>query len=167
MESLTADAGLMLWTFVTFLCLFAVLAKFAFKPLKKLLDQRETTIRDSIQQAEQAKAQAERVLAQNEERLGQAREETRRIINEGHRIVADMKREAEEKARQESDRIVGQAREEIDKELQKSINELKGTVANLSVRISRQVIKENLDEKRHEELADDFIERLKKSHARR
>ena len=45
------------------------------------------------------------------------------------------------------------------------MDELKTTVANLSVRIARQVIQEGLDEKRHMELADTFIDRLKRSHA--
>jgi F0F1-type ATP synthase membrane subunit b/b' len=40
-------------------------------------------------------------------------------------------------------------------------------VANLSVRVARQVIRGKLDEEQHEQLADDFIDRLKKSHASR
>jgi F0F1-type ATP synthase membrane subunit b/b' len=39
-------------------------------------------------------------------------------------------------------------------------------VANLSVRVSREFIKDSLDEKRHRELVDEFIERLKAEHAK-
>ena len=46
-------------------------------------------------------------------------------------------------------------------------NELKGAVAGLSVRVARQVLREGLDEARHEELTETFIERLKKSYANR
>jgi F0F1-type ATP synthase membrane subunit b/b' len=47
------------------------------------------------------------------------------------------------------------------------MDELKNTVANLSVRVAREVIGESMDETRHRQLADDFIERLKQTRATR
>jgi len=166
-ESLAFDGGLLFWTLLTFGCLFLLLARFTFKPLRKLLQQREDSIRTSLERAELARQEAEKILARNEDKLDQAREETRRIINEGHKVVADMKKESRENAREEADLIVNQARTEIEKERQRSLDDLKSTVANLSVRVARQVIKGRLDEAQHAELADTFIERLKKSHASR
>lgn len=165
MDVFSFDAGLTFWTLLTFGCLFAVLARFTFKPLRKIMEERESRVRASLEKAEKARQQAEDLLAKNEEKLTEARSETRRIINDGHRVVAEMKREARDSAKRDADLIVGQARTDIERELQRSLEELKGTVANLSLRIARQVIKENLDEKRHEALADDFVQRLKKSHA--
>jgi F-type H+-transporting ATPase subunit b len=167
MGPLSVDPGLMVWALITFVCLFFLLARFAFNPLKKLLDERENKIRGSLDMAEHARAEAQRLLEQNEAKLDAAREETRKIINEGHRIVADMKKEAESRAKEESNQIVARAREEIDRELRRSLDELKGTVANLSVRIARQVIRERVDEEQNKQLADEFIERLKKTHATR
>jgi F-type H+-transporting ATPase subunit b len=77
-----------------------------------------------------------------------------------------MKEEVKDSAKKEAVQIIDSARAEIDRELQRSLDELKSTVAGLSVRISRQVIKEQLDDKRHQELADEFVERLKKRQAR-
>ena len=159
------DWGLQIWTGVTFIGLFLVLARFVFGPLQKVLQKREDTIRDSLEKAEEAKLSAEKILAENEKKLSEARDETRKILDEGHKMVAKMRREAEDRAKTEADRMVLEARSEIDRELQKSLEELKGTVAALSVRVSRQVLKEELNEQRHEQLVDDFIERLKKSHA--
>ncbi len=165
MGPLTFDPALTLCTVITFAGLFLLLARFTFKPLRKVLDEREERIQGSLEEARTAREEAQRIMEENARRLDEAREETRRIVAEGHRIVADMKREAEERAKEEAALAVKQARAEIDRELQKSLNELKGTVAGLSVRISRQIIRGSLDEKRHEELAEDFIERLKKTHA--
>ncbi len=167
MDPFDFDAGLLFWAIVTFALLFLLLSRFAFKPLGDLLARREQTLHDSLESAERARQAAEALLGQNDERLAAAREEARKVVNEGHRIVADMKREAQSHSKEEADAIVKQARTEIDFELQRSLDELKSTVANLSVRISRQVLKEDLNEERHEALADEFIERLKKSHARK
>jgi len=166
MAVMTFDAGLTVWTVLTFGCLLLALTRFAYKPLRKILEQREATIRESLDKAEQARRKAEEVMVRNEARLGEAREEVRRIIADGHKIVADMKSESRQAAREEADHIIAHAREEIDRELQKSLDDLKVTVANLSVRIARQIIREDMDEKRHNELADTFIERLKKSHGK-
>lgn len=167
MQPFSIDAGLMVWTLITFGCLLLLLSRFTFKPLKRLMDEREQTIRGSLEEARKARDEARELLTRNEERLSQSRDEARRIINEGHKIVAQMKREAEERGRAEANQAVTQARTEIDREVQRSLTELKGTVANLSMRIARQVIKRELDETEHQKLADDFVERLKKSHAKR
>ena len=159
------DWGLQLWTGITFIGLFLVLARFVFGPLQKVLEGRENRIRQSLEKAEEAKIGAERLLAENEKKLGEARAETRKMIDEGHNIVAKMRREAEGKAKEDADKMITQAKAEIDQELQRGLEELKGTVANLSVRVSRQVLNEELNEQRHTQLVDDFIERLKKSHA--
>ena len=157
----------MFWAVVTFLGLFGVLARFVFKPFRALMDERESSVRRSLEDAEKAREQAAELLARNDEQLAAAREEARKIIGEGHRIVTEMKNEAREGARREAETISARAQADIDREVQKSLDELKTTVANLSVRVARQVIRGKLDEEQHEQLADDFIDRLKKTHASR
>jgi F-type H+-transporting ATPase subunit b len=163
MESLSIQGGLMIWTVLTFACLFVLLARFAFKPLRRVLEEREATIRRSLDDAEAARRQAEAVLASNRAQLDQARDETRKIVQDGHRMVADMKREAQEKARLEAQRIVDEARAEIERDVRRGMDDLKSTVVNLSVRIARQVVHKHVDEQEHAALAKDLIERLKTS----
>jgi F-type H+-transporting ATPase subunit b len=163
METLSFDGGLVFWTLVTFAAMFAVLSRYAFRPLRRLLQEREDAIRRSLKEAQDARDEARRIVSLNEEHLNKAREEARKIMREGQQIVADLKREAQQHAKEEADAIVRQAQEEIDRQVRKSMDDLKGTVANLSVRIAEQVIRDELDEKRHAELVDGFIERLKAS----
>ncbi len=160
------DAGLLFWTLVTFGCLLFLLGKFAFKPLRKILDDREKGIRESLDKAEQARDEAEKLLSRNEQHINEARNEARNIINTGHKIVADMKNEAQKSARQEADLIVNHARTEIDKEVKKSLEDLKSTVVNLSIRVARQVLKDGMDEKHHEELVEEFVDHLKQTNVR-
>lgn len=161
------DWGLQIWTLLTFGGLFFLLSKFAFGPIRKILIEREEKIASAIKAAEQAREDAQKILNDNQTKLDAAREETRKIINEGHRIVSEMKREATDQAKKTSDLIVSRAQTDIDREVQKSLENLKATIANISVNISRQFIKDSIDEKRHHELAEDFVERLKKRNATR
>jgi len=165
-DILKVDIGLMVWTLLTFAGLLLLLARFAFRPLKRILGEREATLRTAMEKAEEASRHAQEVSQRNEQQLDEARTEARRIIAEGQKIVAQMRRETQESARQESEQIIRQARTEIEQEVRRGLDDLKGSVANLSLRIARQVIKEELDEKRHDRLVTEFIERLKESHER-
>lgn len=158
-----ADAGLFLWSLITFGLLLFVLSRFAFKPLARLLSERERTIQASLDEARMARDEAKAVRLENEKALAQVREEAGRVIQEGHRVVERMKREAADGARQEAEDVLRQARSDIDREMQKGLDELKSTVVGLSLRVSRQVIGEELNEDRHRRLVDEFVERLKSS----
>ncbi len=160
------DAGLFVWTLITFGVLLLVLSRFAFKPLARLLAEREQTIRNSLDEARKSREEAQAVRAENQQALAQVREEANRVMLEGSRVVERMKREAAEGARREAEEALRQARADIDRDVRKSLDELKATVVGLSLRISRQVIGEELNEERHRRLAEDFVERLKASHDR-
>ena len=54
----------MIWSLVTFAGLLILLARFAFKPLKKILGEREAFIKDTLEKARQAQAEAEKALAE-------------------------------------------------------------------------------------------------------
>jgi F-type H+-transporting ATPase subunit b len=161
------DWGLQIWTLITFAGLFALLSRFAFKPIRKILLEREEKIAQALSDADTARAEAQRILEENEKKLDSARDETRKIIDEGHKIVAQMKKESGEQAKRNADTVVKRAQADIEREVQKSLDSLKATIANISVNISRQYIKDNIDDKKHLELADDFIERLKKRNVSR
>ena len=58
---LTLDPGLAIWTIVTFLVLFALLAKFAWKPILAFLAVREEAIKTSLENAQTAKKELDRL----------------------------------------------------------------------------------------------------------
>ena len=77
---LTIEPGLLIWTIITFVILLAVLGKLAWKPLLGALEQRETTIRESLEKAEQARLEAEELMAQNRQILAEANRQANRIL---------------------------------------------------------------------------------------
>jgi F-type H+-transporting ATPase subunit b len=160
---LNLDIGLLIWTLITFAGLLAVLSRFAWKPLCRLLDERQDMISSSIEEARAGRDEARKLVLENEEKMRQAREEMHKIVEEGHKLSEEIRGEAREKAGERTAAMIEEARREIERETKKSLEELKATVAGLAVRVSRQVIGENLDEKRHEQIADEFIEKLRKS----
>jgi len=98
------QTDLALWSFVVFLVLFALLTKFAWKPIMEGLARREQGIADMIAATQAANEDAKRLLASYERRLAEASEEVRGMLEEARRdaestrqtIVADARKAAEE-----------------------------------------------------------------------
>src|SRR5512137_197619 len=79
------DLGLIVWTFVTFLALAWVLKRFAWKPILAIIDAREKSIRETLEESKRAREAAEAALAQNKELVAQSRGESARIVSEGQK----------------------------------------------------------------------------------
>ncbi len=73
------NPGLIIWTVITFVILLFVLKKVAWKPILTALDQREASIRESIERAEQAKDEAQKILDENNANLAKAEDESKKI----------------------------------------------------------------------------------------
>ena len=89
------DPGLFIWTVLTFLLLLVVLAKFAWKPLLSMLDERQRSIEDSLLSAEKARKELEGINLQSEAILSKAK-------TEAQGIVTDAKSAAEKLGKQET-----------------------------------------------------------------
>jgi F-type H+-transporting ATPase subunit b len=80
---LSIEPGLLIWTIITFVILLIVLRKVAWKPLLTALEQRESTIRNSLDEAQKARQESEQLLAENRRILANANRESARILEQG------------------------------------------------------------------------------------
>ena len=160
---LEPNPGLIIWTIVTFVLLLIVLRKFAWKPLLTALHDRESSIRGTLEHAENAKAEAERILEENRKQLAKAGEEAQKILAEGRALGDRLKQEIVDQANQQSRRMVDQARLEIERDKESAIAQLRGEVAALAIQAAEKILNETLDAKRHRALIDDSISKLPKN----
>lgn len=149
--------NLMFWTAVTFIILVLLIGKFGFGPLVQILESRERKIRESIEQAENARLEAERLLREYEEKLAEARKEAQNFIAEGKALGDKMKAEIVQKSEEEAKRIVAKAEEQINRDVEQAIKELRTEVANLSVDLASKVIERELDQNAHEALIEKYL----------
>jgi F-type H+-transporting ATPase subunit b len=85
------NPGLIVWTIITFLVLLSVMKKFAWKPILKMLEEREGKIRAALEEADRARAEAAEMLKQNEKNLVRAGEEYQKMIREGKALAEKLK----------------------------------------------------------------------------
>ena len=154
------NPGLTLWVAITFLVLILVLAKVAWGPIVKMLDERERTIRDAIDQAKKERAEAEKLLAQQKDSLAQARREAAELAKKNQQEVEALRAELTAKARKEADELVAAARRTIEEETRKASADLKAQVADLAVGAATRIVKSSLDEKAQRALVEEYLREL-------
>lgn len=159
---LPTDWGLQFWTLITFLALLALLAKFVFKPIAQALDRRGETIKKSIEEAEKVRADAKKLMEDYQKQLAEARSEANKIIEEARGLGESVRKEVVDKAQSEASAVVQRAQEEIQRQKEKGIQELKDTVASLSVQIASKVIEKEVNETAHRQLVENLIKDLAK-----
>ena len=158
MDLVTPQIGLLFWTVLIFLILVFLLAKFAWKPILNMFEERTKNIEDALNSAENAKKEMAGLKAENEQIMKEARAERDKIVREAREMKDKIIEESKETAKAEADKILAQARKLIDDEKRAAMNELKDQVASLSIEIAEKILtKELSDKKKQAELIDDIL----------
>lgn len=157
---LQPNAGIFFWTLVVFSIVLGLLWKFAWGPITKALEQRETTIDASIRRAEDALAEARKIQADNEKARRQAEQEAQRILREARESADQLRQEEVDRTRTQIRRMQDQARAEIEREKQGALEELRAEVADLAILAAEKILGENLNDDRQRKLVGEFLDRL-------
>jgi len=151
------DPGLYFWTIAIFLVLAFLLYKFAWKPLLAMLEKRETSIRESLLDAEKARVELASVKDDTEKLLAEARAESQEIVSAGKKNAEKMKEEIVDKAQVKSDALIADAKKQIQIEKDRAIAEVKSEVVNLSIEVAQKLIKKNLSKDDNLKLINDSL----------
>jgi F-type H+-transporting ATPase subunit b len=160
---LEVNPGLIVWTWITFICLAAVLAKFAWRPILKALGDREEKIRSALDEADRARTEAAELIKQNEKNIARAEEEYQKLVKEGKDLAEKIREEIVSKAKQQAQQELRQASEEIRRDIEEAKFNLRTEIAKLAIMAAEKILGETLDEKKQKTLTDSIIERLPKN----
>lgn len=156
---ITPEPGMAIWALIIFLILIFVLGKFGFKPIATALKDRETSISDSLAQAEKARAEMALLTAKNEDLLNQAKEERNKILAEAREAAEKMKADLIDKAHTESMKKMNDAFREIETQKKAAIVEIKNTVGLMALQIAEKVVRKELQS---DAAQKEFVEKLVK-----
>ena len=159
-QLVTPELGTIIWTLVTFAILLVLLRKFAWGPLLALLDEREKTVKDSLEAAERARAEADETLRRNQEILAGARRETQALLEQGRRESETLRAEILAQARQEALDLVEQGKRQVQFEQKQAIDSLRRQVADLAIGAAERLIHSELDDAKHRELVAEYVKSL-------
>jgi len=157
MEGIGINLPLLVAFLVNFIILFTLLGVFLYKPVLKMLDERQTKIRESMEQAEKIRQETASSEEEIKAHLEKARKEGQAVIAQATQIGERMKEEAKDNARQEAESLIAKARTEIQRDRDKTIEELRAEFADIAILAAEKVIKETVDKKKHRKLIDEVL----------
>ena len=159
-EFLNVNFFTALFTLVNTIGLFLVLKVYLWKPVMKMITDRQKEIDDMYETAGQEQQQALALRQEYEQKLEEANKTGERLVKEA---VARGQMRSEEILRQanaEADALLRKAEADIQREKKKAVNDAKNEIAGLAVDIAEKVVEQNMDTQDHAALVDRFIDRL-------
>ncbi|MPS73517.1 MAG: F0F1 ATP synthase subunit B [Chryseobacterium sp.] len=139
------SSGLFIIQSIIFLILLFVLGKFAWKPILKSIDERETSIIDALNQAKLAKQEMAQLKEDNERILREARAERDGILKEAREMKDKIVNQAKDSAKVEGEKMIEAARQSIQTEKNAAMADIKTQIGTLSVNIAESILKEKLN----------------------
>lgn len=157
------DPGVGIWAIVVFVLLLLILKKYAWSPILDALDEREKTVRESLEQAAHIQSENTRLAAEQARLLAEARTEAALVIQSARESGEALKKSLEQAAQDEKRRIIASATQEIEAQTRAAVAELRKTTADLSIGIAGKLIRQNLDDTKNRALVDQLIQEVSPS----
>ena len=154
------DPGLYIWTIATFLILLWLLAKFAWRPLLAALEQRQETIRKSLDDAQQAKQDLERLNAESRKILAEARVQAESILSQTRTDASRLRDELKQKAQSEAAGVIKNAERQIEMETARAIQQIRNEAVDISIAIASKVLERNVTREDNERLIEETFKQI-------
>lgn len=140
-----------------FLLLVWLLRKYLFGPINGVLEARQSEVQNTLDQITRERQAAEAARQEYEARMVGIEAEARDRIQAAIQEAQGMKDEIIGAARTEADRLVTRARDEIVREKQQAIVELRTHVADLAVTAAGKILRRSVDDRAQRELVGEFL----------
>ena len=159
-HDLAIDPRVIASQIIGFVLLWMLLARFLFRPVMTLVQTRATEIKATYDEAAAERSAAEGLKAELESRLAGIESEARARIQAAITEAQTAKDEIISEARSRSDSILQRGEEDLVREREKIIAEIRQQTVDLSLAAASKLIGESLDDARHRKLVHDVIDRL-------
>lgn len=142
---------------VNFLILMGILYAVGYKPILRILDQRTSRIRQSLEQAERIQKESAERQVEMERQIQEARREGQGLIEQARQMADRFREEERERARQEAEAFLTRARADIQRERDNAIEEVREQFADLAITAAERVIRRSLDRDAHREIINQVL----------
>lgn len=152
MDLLIPNSGLLFWMTLVFLIVAFIVIKFGFPVIINMVNERKEYIDESLRKAHDANEKLSNIQKEGESVMQQAREQQALLLKEATATRDAIVGKAQDKAHEESARIIAEAKLEIAAEKQNAFKDIRGQVAELSVKVAEKILRDQFssDEKQME-----------------
>ncbi len=144
MELFTPEFGLVFWMFVAFLCLYFILAKWAWPFIIKSMEDRADLIDKGVAYAQEAKSHLDNAKAEADKLIAEARNEQADILREAAKMRNELIEKARGEAAEEAKKVSQAAQVSLEQSRKEAEKQLRSEVGDLALQIAEKVIRKNI-----------------------
>ena len=164
MSLITPDFGLLFWMALVFIIVLVILWKWGFPVVVKMVNDRKAYIDESLRKAHEANERLANIKVESESILQEARERQAQILKEAAATRDAIVEKAQDKAREEGNRLIAEAKAEIESQKQAAISDIRAQVAELSVKVAEKILRKELgDNDKQMDLIDRLLDEVSSS----
>ncbi|WP_424349374.1 F0F1 ATP synthase subunit B [Latilactobacillus sp. 5-91] len=156
-----------LFVLVVFIILVALVGKFAFGPVSKMMQERSNKITNDLDSAAQSREDAAKLAAQRATELKSSKSEAVEIVNTAKQNGEKQREGMVTLAQEEVQTLKQNAKKDIEQSRLDALNSARDDVAQLSIEIASKLIKKELSVADQKSLINSYIEGLDKQNETR
>lgn len=143
--------------------LLFVMAKFLYKPILKILDERASKISEGLKAAEDNLMAKSKLEELKQQELTQAQKKASEILEEATRQAKELQREIVAEAKREAQETIKKQEADLMSHLAVEERKLKGRVSELVLAATKTVLKDSLSASAQKEIVKKQMAKLKRT----
>ena len=144
MELFTPEFGLVFWMFLAFVCLYFILAKWAWPFIIKSMEERADLIDKGVAYAQEAKSHLDNAKAEADKLIAEARDQQADILREASKMRNELIEKARGEAADEANKVSQAAQVSLEQARKEAEKQLRAEVGDLALQIAEKVIRKNI-----------------------
>ena len=157
LDIISVNIWQILISLINLLIIYRILKKFLFKPVQKVMNERQAQVDRIYGDANQSRAQAEQMKQEYEQRLASAREEADGLVKNAVQTAQKRSDQMINEATAQANRIKQKADEEIAQQKKKMLQDVRDEISDLAVEIASKVVEREISPRDYDGFVDEFI----------
>ena len=157
LDIISVNIWQILISLINLLIIYRILKKFLFKPVQKVVNERQAQVDRIYGDANQSKAQAEQMKQEYEQKLASAREEADGLVKNAVQTAQKRSDQMVSEASAQASRIKQKADEEIAQQKKKMLQDVRDEISDLAVEIASKVVEREISPRDYDGFVEEFI----------
>lgn len=160
MEQLGINPTLLVTQIINFSILLALLGKFAYKPMLKMMQDRQKRIEKGLELTRTMEEERAKLDERVQKALDKAQEKAERVLSRAKEEGEKEREKIIKEARQEAKRVIDEGLKVLQTRQEEEQKKMRADIADLVVRLSEKLLSERISPKKHREILAKQIREL-------
>jgi F-type H+-transporting ATPase subunit b len=147
----------------SFLIVFLILGAFVYKPVLKILREREEKIEKAVKQADEIEIRLSAVEAEREGIVKEAKKEAQIIAELAQQSAEGRREEIVSAAKKEVERVIAKGKLQLAEEKAEMLREMRRDIVDIAMKAAAHVAQDAIDERKSKSLSEEVVRKLTQS----